>query len=222
MPPAGDNNNHTEQNGAMSKISDRQKPPARTGNGPLGIAQMCFLLLAVNLFPGCADSRVGLELQKAAEKGDVRFVKDLIDHGADVNWQNSDGTALHRAVLAGRVEVVRVLLENGARVDAPIEEDALSVFRKANLVAARNRTEPIFQAFGATALHFAVAKNDTDLATLLIAKGADVNAVLTLGPDWKHRYLRTPVQLARSTEMRALLEQHGASEKPFTRTRKNI
>ena len=39
----------------------------------------------------------------------------LLDHGANINWQNADGfTALHVAAIWGRGEAVRLLLEEGA------------------------------------------------------------------------------------------------------------
>jgi ankyrin repeat protein len=43
----------------------------------------------------------------------------LLSHGADVNIKQRDGgTALYRAVCEGHLEVVKVLVSNGANVNA--------------------------------------------------------------------------------------------------------
>lgn len=47
--------------------------------------------------------------------GKVEAAKSLIDAGADVNFQNNDGsTALHTGAFFCRPEIVKMLLENGA------------------------------------------------------------------------------------------------------------
>ena len=56
---------------------------------------------------------------------------------------------------------------------------------------------------GDTPLHRAVWMDNIELAKLLIASGTDVNA--------KDNYGETPLHLAKSEEMKVLLEQHGAT-----------
>jgi ankyrin repeat protein len=59
----------------------------------------------------------------AARDGDARLLSQLLDAGADVNAQHTDGwTALMTAALYDRPEVASVLLRRGA--DAALENDA--------------------------------------------------------------------------------------------------
>ena len=59
----------------------------------------------------------------AARDGDARLLAQLMDAGADVNAQHTDGwTALMTAALYDRPEVAAVLLRRGA--DAALENDA--------------------------------------------------------------------------------------------------
>ena len=66
-------------------------------------------------------SRVSLnrELIEAAAEGDVRWVRKLLDRGADVNARGAlGGTPLHWAAREGRLSVARLLLDRGADVNA--------------------------------------------------------------------------------------------------------
>jgi peptidoglycan/LPS O-acetylase OafA/YrhL len=55
----------------------------------------------------------------AALAGDAESVRILLDHGADLNARNRDGsTALHSAAFLGRTDVVQLLLERGADPNA--------------------------------------------------------------------------------------------------------
>ena len=54
-------------------------------------------------------------LKIASVRGNVVLVKALLNAGAEVNMENEDQyTALHHAVSQGHVEIVEVLLVNGA------------------------------------------------------------------------------------------------------------
>jgi uncharacterized protein len=50
-------------------------------------------------------------------KGDVNAVKVLIEYGLDVNEMSNDFTPLMLAARYNRVEIVEILLKNGAKVD---------------------------------------------------------------------------------------------------------
>jgi ankyrin repeat protein len=77
----------------------------------------------------------------------------LLDHGAKVNVRNSYGSApLHDAALGGQREIIEMLLDRGAELDARDEES------------------------GATPLYNAASWGKLEVVRLLIEKGADVNA----------------------------------------------
>ncbi len=53
------------------------------------------------------------------KRGDVEGVTELLDMGCDVNGSDYDGrSALHLAASEGKVDVVRLLLAWGAKVNA--------------------------------------------------------------------------------------------------------
>ncbi|XP_039758038.1 L-asparaginase 1 [Pararge aegeria] len=53
----------------------------------------------------------------AIEHDDARAVRKMLDMGADVNAENSEGkTVLHEAILKGNVPIIEYLLKNGANV----------------------------------------------------------------------------------------------------------
>jgi len=85
-----------------------------------------------------------------------RLSKDtelLLTKGADVNLKNKDGrTPLHLAVESADGDIVELLLDKGANIDAKDDES------------------------GFTALHHAARFGNKNVAELLIARGADINA----------------------------------------------
>jgi ankyrin repeat protein len=92
-------------------------------------------------------------LEQAASEGHAETVKTLIAQGRDINARNIRGqTLLHLAVKQGNSDVVQLLLENGAEVDA-VETDS-----------------------GCTSLHYAVSLRHVDLCESLIRYGANTDA----------------------------------------------
>lgn len=63
------------------------------------------------------DSRV--RLMYLANEGDLEGIKELLNSGTDVNYQDIDKrTALHLAACQGSTDVVQLLLDHKAVVDA--------------------------------------------------------------------------------------------------------
>lgn len=63
------------------------------------------------------NSRLGL--MYLANEGDLEGIKELLNSGTDVNFQDIDKrTALHLAACQGSTDVVQLLLDHNAVVDA--------------------------------------------------------------------------------------------------------
>ncbi|KAH6984406.1 putative ankyrin repeat protein [Ilyonectria sp. MPI-CAGE-AT-0026] len=105
----------------------------------------------------------------AASMGAMGCVEALLAHGADPNVLWDGGTALYCAVVGNRIDLVRRLLENEPKADLniqPVNEDMLMIR--------------------------AVCTGNTELVSLLIEHGAEVNFV-----DLRGHFSKTP--LARAT-----------------------
>ncbi|MCO6490546.1 MAG: ankyrin repeat domain-containing protein [Phaeodactylibacter sp.] len=94
-------------------------------------------------------SRASTPLITAAFAGNADAARLLIEAGADINYQNDDGsTALHTAAVFGKTDVAKLLIDAGAKLDVPNKE-------------------------GATALHTAAFFGRTEIVKALLDKGAD-------------------------------------------------
>ncbi|XP_011053650.1 PREDICTED: kinase D-interacting substrate of 220 kDa isoform X1 [Acromyrmex echinatior] len=98
------------------------------------------------------DENGSTALILAATKGKIHFVRELINHGADVNAEDADNwTALLCAAKEGYTEICLELLEHGAN----LEHRDMG---------------------GWTALMWATYKGKSATVTMLLGRGADVNA----------------------------------------------
>jgi len=121
----------------------------------------------------------GLALQIAAFHGNIEAVRQLLDNGADVDKKTlrfPRQTALHDAVLGAKEDVVKLLLQRGAKQN--IADDA-----------------------GNTPLHVAALQANVSLARLLMAADGAPSALVK--PNNKKLL---PVDLAGSAFMRSTLE----------------
>lgn len=117
------------------------------------------------------SEEAGLSLLDEVVRGDAGRVKALIEAGADVNvpgeWLGY--TPLHWAAAGGHVDVIKLLLDNGAHVDA--------------------RTTPIPPLMAKTQLtplHLAARSDRLGAVEALLEAGAEVNARDFLGETSLH------------------------------------
>jgi ankyrin repeat protein len=103
------------------------------------------------------------ELHVAVRAGDIDQVRQLLAQGAKVNERDTlGGSALHDACWGGDVKMVRLLLDHKADPNLPHKEG------------------------GSTPLHYAIITNHPDIVTLLLARGAKLNAVSGSGSTALH------------------------------------
>jgi len=115
---------------------------------------LIILAAAVALTQAPAPTKTE-QLQDAARKGDAVTVKKLIDEGVDVNTKfRYNATALFYACDHGHVDVVKVLLDNGA--DLTIKDSFYGFTPLMLAVSPAQKKRP----------------EHTEIAKLLIAKGA--------------------------------------------------
>jgi ankyrin repeat protein len=92
-------------------------------------------------------------LEQATLEGHPETIKGLIAQGKDINARNIRGqTPLHLAAMKGNSDVLQLLLENGAEVDALASDS------------------------GCTSLHYAAGLGHVELCELLVRYGADPDA----------------------------------------------
>lgn len=119
--------------------------------------QRLFVVLVFTTFFAArmAPSEIDDQLLEATRKGDLAAVKSLLAKGANVDAPYRYGeTALFFAADRGHTEIVKVLLERGAKVNV---KDTF---------------------YGMTPLNRAMDKKHDDIVKLLIEKGADPSGVL--------------------------------------------
>ena len=126
------------------------------------------------------DYRKTPPLLTASRKGDIEILRMLIEAGADVNATSGDGSsALADASLNGHAEAVKLLVEGGADLGKYGGSSLVWAVRKRHADIARYLLDKGVSArsgHGDKALIAASEGGDTEMARLLIDKGADVNA----------------------------------------------
>ncbi|KII83319.1 hypothetical protein PLICRDRAFT_180577 [Plicaturopsis crispa FD-325 SS-3] len=124
-----------------------------------------------------------LGLHSAAATGNVGLVKYALSHGQPINSVLDGVLPLHAACSGGSEFVVKLLIENGADVNAP------RLPRRYSNDKNRDASAPIVGTSGSTPLHFAAANGHIAVIQTLLLHGAH--------PDRPDKHGVTPEALAR-------------------------
>ena len=191
---------------------------ARMDSTRRAVADLALELLAAGADPGARGAQGSTPLIEAAGYRPTMLVRALLEAGADPNVGDRNGSALHAAAAVGSPEVIALLIESGAEVNAR-NESGMSPLHRAVRTAPRDivlvtyggsgpavKTGPWLEraaelleagadpdlpdANGDTPLHIAAQAFDTALVSLLAGVGADVNMRNDSG--------ETPLQVARN------------------------
>ena len=80
-----------------------------------------IITIAAVVLVGCGKSVPAISIYDAAEKGNIAAIEKHIVAGTNVNGFLGGWSCLDRASHGGHLEVVRLLLDNGANVNVRIE-----------------------------------------------------------------------------------------------------
>jgi ankyrin repeat protein len=146
-----------------------------------GNAAMIRKLLDAGADANSANARGETVLMIAARTGTPDALQVLLDRGAAVNAKDgvSEETALMWAVRENHADAVRLLLTRGAEVNARttvIKDPPKTTGNLQGIGRAQNGPAPVPMG-GVTPLLYAARDGRLDLARMLIAAGADINAV---------------------------------------------
>jgi|RhiMetdeSRZDD1v2_1073273.scaffolds.fasta_scaffold20425_4 ankyrin repeat protein len=130
-----------------------------------------------------------VDLHEAVRAGDVEAVRSVIASGADVNQSDSWGTALAIAVSKGSDKIAELLIDAGADVERPTSSTVgaehplhLAATRSsrvatARLLVSRGAKLDARDKSGRTPLITAIVADNIEVADVLLAAGADIDAV---------------------------------------------
>jgi ankyrin repeat protein len=173
------------------------------------LAQIKSLLAADKTLAKAADGHGSTLLMHGAANGTVPIMQALLDAGADVNAKNTRAaTALHWA--AGDAAKVKLLLLNGASVDAKTIEGRTPLFAAATMPGGVPAMRHLLEAgadvnaatlVGTTPL-FPAVNVSAESTRLLLDHGADPNRATRAGV--------TPILFTRDAAVVSLLVEKGA------------
>ena len=156
----------------------------------------------------------GAPVADAAMRGNSEVVKTLVERGADVNLAQGDGmTALHWVAIHDQAQLVKILADAGANLEAGTRIGAYTPLHVASREGSSSALEALLTAganvhalssVGVTALHLSALAGTTDAITALLTQGAQIDSR-------EPEYGLTPLMLAaaagRTLAVTALLQQ---------------
>lgn len=124
----------------------------------------------------------------AAQTGNLRQIKELLDSGAGINASSKDFTALMAASAFNHADIVKYLVDRGANINSK-------------------------DCDGFTALMYAAEHRNLDVLKILIDHGAEVNAKDNFGHSVLYWALFDTIENANDFEVIHLLIKNGAETK---------
>lgn len=159
------------------------------------------------------DEPQGTALSYAALKGDLAFVNFLLEQGADPNIvRKGQPSPLVNAADQGRLEIVTALLDRGADVNGgqgATRTPLLVAIQKGHgriVKTLLDHGAPVNGRGDENLLFAAVWANQSDMAKLLLERGADV----TIRPGQRDTYFHLAARQGKVEVVNALLD-HGAN-----------
>lgn len=163
------------------------------------------MIVFLSFFVGCRFVTGDKSIHKAAYKGDLSKVKEILERDpSQVNARNNSGvTPLYLAALMGNVEIVNFLLAHNAYIEAenslgerPLAKAAKFGNSKGNYDTLKTLLEHgaivnCKDMFGQTPLHEAALQSGKNVINILVSYGADVAA--------KDEHNNTPLHEAAKT-----------------------
>ena len=142
-----------------------------------------------------------IELDYASFQIDLDSVREQLTAGLDVNSIDEKGISLlHKAVIIGNIDLVKLLVENGADLDIELKRVNSNHMRLTPILYAVIQNKKNIVSYlinqgvdvdkklnsNTTILHHASAHNHVDLVQLIISKDADINSCDTNGMSPLH------------------------------------
>jgi len=117
------------------------------------VQKALFILISIILLCNSIYADEKKDLFSAVKSNDLELAIQLIKDGADVNGIDETGQSpLHHACYLGYLEIIKLLLDNGANVNKTVPKLAL------------------------TPIHGATMNGNRSIVALLVDRGADINA----------------------------------------------
>lgn len=150
------------------------------------LTTIIIVLLVVSILYGISDNldQKNVLLRTAVFQNQVETVKKLIAEGADVNIITAEpieSTVLMIAASKGYIEIMKILIENGAHVNATSNEGYTALMRAARngqtvaiKILLQNNADINAKNYGGmSALKFAANNYYQDIVKILLSHGAD-------------------------------------------------